>query len=39
MRDFDGVAKYARYGTFKIGGETEKFKLTVANMSGDAGRY
>lgn len=37
LKDFDGVTKYARYGTFKVGSGSTDYTLTVGNYSGDAG--
>ncbi|KAK3102712.1 hypothetical protein FSP39_013359 [Pinctada imbricata] len=37
MEDFDDTVRYAHYGTFFIGNESVKYKLTVKKYSGNAG--
>ncbi|KAK3083554.1 hypothetical protein FSP39_025285 [Pinctada imbricata] len=37
IRDFDDTVRYARYGTFSVGSEKEKYKLNVTGYSGNAG--
>ncbi|XP_065358889.1 ficolin-2-like [Calliphora vicina] len=37
MDDYEGTRKYARYEEFKVGAESEEFKLNVAKYSGTAG--
>lgn len=36
MRD-EGEARYAKYKTFSVAGEADKYRLTVAGYAGDAG--
>lgn len=37
LTDFDLGFRYARYGTFLVAAETDKFRLTVDRFSGSAG--
>jgi len=37
LGDWTGLYRYAEYDSFKIGGATENFKLSVGSFSGDAG--
>jgi hypothetical protein len=39
MMDADNVHKFAKYSTFQIGSESDKFRLTIGGYSGDAGRF
>ncbi|XP_020900723.1 fibrinogen-like protein A [Exaiptasia diaphana] len=35
--DWDGSRKYAKYGTFSVGDESDKYRLSVGGYSGTAG--
>ena len=37
LGDFSGQRRYASYDNFQIGGEDQKFKLTLGNYNGNAG--
>ena len=37
IEDWDGTRKYAKYGSFSVGDESDKYKLTVGSYSGTAG--
>ena len=37
LEDFAGNKVYAKYSTFRVGSETEEYKLTVSGYIGDAG--
>ena len=37
LMDFDGNTAYAKYSTFTVGSESEKYKLTVSGYSGTLG--
>jgi ficolin len=37
MTDGDGVSKYAKYSTFRVGSQSAQFELNVGGYSGDAG--
>ena len=36
MEDWASVIKFAKYSTFSIGPEADKYRLTIAGWSGDA---
>ncbi|XP_028390981.1 ryncolin-1-like [Dendronephthya gigantea] len=37
LMDFNGVKRYAKYGTFSVANESDKYRLTINMYSGDAG--
>ena len=37
LADFIGIDKYAKYSTFSVGDDDDKFRLTVSGYSGTAG--
>ena len=37
LEDHEAAKAYAKYGTFRVGSEYEKFPLTVGSYSGTAG--
>ena len=37
LEDWNGVKAYAKYGTFNIGDEQEKYRLKVGSYTGTAG--
>ena len=39
LEDFDGNTAYAKYSTFSIGDEMNKYKLNLGSYSGDAGDF
>lgn len=40
LEDFENNKTFAKYGSFSISGESDKYKLTLGDMTaGDAGRW
>ena len=39
LTDWTRVTKVAEYSTFRIGSESDGYRLTLQGYSGDAGRY
>ncbi|XP_028413265.1 ficolin-2-like [Dendronephthya gigantea] len=37
LMDFIGAKRYAKYGTFSVADESDKYRLNIGNYSGDAG--
>ncbi|XP_028391563.1 fibrinogen C domain-containing protein 1-B-like [Dendronephthya gigantea] len=37
LMDFNGAEGYAKYGTFSVADESDKYRLNIGNFSGDAG--
>ncbi|XP_028399998.1 uncharacterized protein LOC114523319 [Dendronephthya gigantea] len=37
LMDFDHVERYAKYGTFRVADESDKYRLTIGSYSGSAG--
>ncbi|XP_028390977.1 uncharacterized protein LOC114515854 [Dendronephthya gigantea] len=37
LMDFNGTERYAKYETFSVADESDKFRLNIGNFSGDAG--
>ncbi|XP_028515949.1 ficolin-1 [Exaiptasia diaphana] len=37
LEDWDGTRKYAKYGSFSVGDESDKYRLRVGSYSGTAG--
>ncbi|XP_028391587.1 ryncolin-1-like [Dendronephthya gigantea] len=37
LKDFNGDERYAKYGTFSVADESDKYKLKIEGYSGDAG--
>ncbi|XP_028391588.1 fibrinogen C domain-containing protein 1-B-like [Dendronephthya gigantea] len=37
LMDFNGAERYAKYGTFRVSDESNKYRLTIGKYSGDAG--
>ncbi|XP_028391443.1 ryncolin-1-like [Dendronephthya gigantea] len=37
LRDFDNVEAFAKYGTFSVADESDKYRLNIGSFSGDAG--
>ncbi|XP_028413271.1 ficolin-2-like [Dendronephthya gigantea] len=37
LMDFNGTERYAKYGTFSVADESDKYRLNIGNYSGDAG--
>lgn len=38
VTDYNGQSKYATYGSFSVSSEAKKFRLSVNDFSGDAGK-
>ncbi|XP_028413263.1 ficolin-1-like [Dendronephthya gigantea] len=37
LMDFNGAERHAKYGTFSVADESDKYRLNIGNYSGDAG--
>ena len=38
LEDFEGEKRYAQYNIFSVSDFTDKYRLTLAGYSGDAGK-